>query len=84
MFAASKDLSNHLYLLEKALAKSKIRKTSMDLATLKAARREYKKRILGDDFSPGPYTPNTINLEERTYRTISMELIAITFEINHR
>jgi hypothetical protein len=80
MFGIFKDLSNHLYLLEK----SKVRITSKELKTLKAARHEYRKRVLGDDFSPGPYALNTINLEERTYRRISLELISVIFEINHQ
>jgi hypothetical protein len=83
MLAVFKDLSNQLWILEKALAKSKAH-SSIDLKNIKNARLAYRKRILGDDFSPGPYSQTTINSEDRNYRRVALELVSITFEINYR
>jgi hypothetical protein len=83
MLIAAKDLSNQLYVLEQSLQKSQARMSHIDLAALKPLRLAYKECVVGDDFSPGPYKADTIILEERTYRKISLELISLTFEINN-
>ena len=82
MFDAFKELSNHLFLLEKALTKTRM--ITINLKPLKSARHEYRKRVLGDDFSPGPYSPETINHEERIYRKFATQLMSLTFEVNHQ
>jgi hypothetical protein len=84
MYAAFRDLSNQLHLLEQALAKSKTPMTSIDLNALKAARHEYRKRVLGDDFSRPLLPAAAINREQRTYRKFATELITVTFDVNHQ
>lgn len=83
MLVAVKGLSNQLLLLEQALQKSKARMSHIDLETLKPMRLEYRECAVGDDLSPRPYKSETVNLEDRIYRDMSLELISLTFIINH-